>query len=209
MNPQLLATLSATFRISDFCTSTLVFLQIGSDTSFLAFWTDNSHLVNSQTTLCTLSALFLKNYAFSEISFFPELGKFQENFKKRALDVTTQYWSILHHSSDTQAGHSMPPPFPDFSEHANMNFGDFVFFWIRKIPGKSQKTSFWCRGKSIGAVSSTLHHSSNCPHPRLAWLVIGRIFLTEKFPGIIQEMHFTTNVTLHGIRIHYKANVMH
>ena len=37
MTPQLLATLSATFRIFDFFTSTLVFLQIGSDTSFSAF----------------------------------------------------------------------------------------------------------------------------------------------------------------------------
>ena len=81
--------------------------------------------------------------------------------------------------------------------------------WISEISyfsesGKFQenlkKTSFWCRGESIGAVSSTLHHSSSYPHPRLSWFVIVRIFWSENFPGNIQEMHFTTNVTLHGIQ---------
>ena len=55
VTPQLLATLSATFRIFDFCNSALVFLQIGSDTPFSAFCTDNSYLVNSQTTLVLIS----------------------------------------------------------------------------------------------------------------------------------------------------------
>ena len=98
--------------------------------------------------------------------------------------------ACLHHFQTSQ---SMPIGISEIS----------YFSESGKFQENLKKTSFWCRGESIGAVSSTLHHSSNYPHPRLAWFVIVRIFWSENFPGIIQEMHFTTNdsnVTLHGIQ---------
>ena len=90
MTPQVLGTLSTTFRIFDFRTFYMGFpsnslreLLSGSEGAY-------SSVVGIQTAQYTPPSSLLKKYAFLEISYFPEPGKILENVKKRTLHATAE-----------------------------------------------------------------------------------------------------------------------